>query len=137
MEKTKRERKANFTEAELRCLIEQYAANATVLQSKLNNSVTIKRKNFIWNQIADTINACGSGTARDSNELKKKWTDLKSTSIKIWSQRKHPKVGGVKKDTDPWYVDYILDILGSSTALLEAEGETSCISITHTNTHRF
>ena len=40
----KRERKSNFIDTELSCLLEQYSQHATILQCKLRNNATNLRK---------------------------------------------------------------------------------------------
>ena len=55
---------------------------------------------------------------RSSNEVKKKWSDMKRTTIKIAAEMKHPKTGGGPAIVQPWYMDTVLDILGEETALV-------------------
>jgi len=50
-------------------------------------------------------------------ELKKKWAEMKSVSLRIISARHNPKTG--KKEKEPWFVDLDLDVLGVDTALVE------------------
>ena len=38
-------------------------------------------------------------------ELKKKWAEMKSVSLRISSARYYPKSGGGKKDKEPWFAD--------------------------------
>ena len=52
-------------------------------------------------------------------ELKKKWAEMKSVSLRIISARYYPKTGGGKKEKEPWFVDLVLDVLGVDTALVE------------------
>ena len=52
-------------------------------------------------------------------ELKKKWAEMKSVSLRIISARRYPKTGGGKKEKEPWFVDLVLDVLGVDTALIE------------------
>ena len=52
-------------------------------------------------------------------ELKKKWAEMKSVSLRIISARHYPKTGGGKKEKEPWFVDLVLDVLGVDTALVE------------------
>ena len=41
----KHERKTNFSDSEISCLLDNYAVNATTLQSKLSTTVTNLKKN--------------------------------------------------------------------------------------------
>ena len=80
-------------------LLEEFGENASVLRSRLTNSVTNKRKKQIW------------------EESKFAW--MKSVSLRIISARRYPKTGGGKKEKEPWFVDLVLDVLGVDTALIE------------------
>ena len=114
----KREGKANFSDEELSSLLEEFGENASVLQSKLTNSVTNKRKKQIWEAICAKVNSRGA-ERRTIAELKKKWAEMKSVSLRIISARRYPKTGGGKKEKEPWFVDLVLDVLGVDTALIE------------------
>jgi hypothetical protein len=46
----KREGKANFSDEEVSSLLEEFGENASVLRSRLTNSVTNKRKKQIWEE---------------------------------------------------------------------------------------
>ena len=85
---------------------------------KLHN----KRRKEIWEA---KTNVCQNkfawhGTANHGiAELKKKWAEMKSVSLRIISARHYPKTGGGKKEKEPWFVDLVLDVLGVDTALVE------------------
>ena len=57
---SKKVRKQNFTTSEISILTETVKENLSVLQSKLANSVTNQRKNQIWTEIVDAVNAVGA-----------------------------------------------------------------------------
>ena len=114
----KRERKTNFNDDELSCLLEEDAQHASVLQCKLSNNVTNLRKKQMWDEIAMKVNSRGN-ERRTVAELKKKSAEMKSASLRIISARRYPKTGGGKKEKEPWYVSLVLDILGVDTALVE------------------
>ena len=114
----KRERKGNFSDAELSCLVENYAQHAAILQCKLTNAVTNKRKKEIWDGIATEVNARGADR-RTVSELKKKWAEMKSASLRILYERRNPKTGGGKKMPEPWFLTYVLDVLGDDTVLVD------------------
>ena len=56
---SKRERRPNFSDAELRALLSMYVENADILQAKFNNNITIKRKMAVWDAIAEAVSALG------------------------------------------------------------------------------
>ena len=74
-ESSSRQQTSNFTEEEVRCLLELVKERAEALFSKLNNSVTVKRKQTLWEEIATRVNARGK-TQRPTQKVKKKWLDL-------------------------------------------------------------
>lgn len=69
----RRPRKKNF-------LLSKYKQNKKSLESKLNNFVTNKWKQQIWEDITDTINAKGV-EHRDVKDVRKKWSDLKMQAV--------------------------------------------------------
>ena len=56
---TKRDRKINFVDAELRVLFYKYAASAELLNGTFSATLTHKRTNGIWTEIAEAVSACG------------------------------------------------------------------------------
>ena len=66
----------------------------------------------------DKVNSRGT-ERRTIAEPKKKWTEIKSVSLRIISARRYPKTGGGKKEKESWFVDLVLDVLGVDTALVE------------------
>ena len=100
------------------CLLKEFCENASVLQSRLTNSVTNKRKKHIWEAICAKVNSRGT-ERRTIAELKKKWAEMESVSLRIISARRYPKTGGGKKEKEPWFVDLVLDVLGVDIALVE------------------
>jgi formylmethanofuran dehydrogenase subunit E-like metal-binding protein len=65
-----RERKANFSDEEVSSLLEEFGENASVLRSRLTNSVTNKRKKQIWEAVCAKVNSRGT-ERRTIAELKK------------------------------------------------------------------
>lgn len=74
---SKKWKKPNWSSKETEVLLEEVSVEYTLLVSQFNNSVTIKRKNAIWQRIADRVNAIG-GCNRPKEACKKRWKDLKS-----------------------------------------------------------
>lgn len=56
-EQQKRERKANWTVAEVNCLLENIAIHKSTLNSKCMQTVTTKLKNKIWAGITEVCKA--------------------------------------------------------------------------------
>ena len=82
------------------------------------NVTNLREKKQIWDEIATKVNSRGN-ERRTVAELKKKWAEMKSTSLRIVSARRYPKTGGGKKEKEPCYVSLVLDILGVDTTLVE------------------
>lgn len=57
--------KANFSPAEISVLTEKFEENMDILQSKFTNSITNAKKNKIWEEISEAVNAVGV-TARST-----------------------------------------------------------------------
>ena len=98
----KKVRKANFSAAEISVLTEKFEEHMEVLQSKYTTTVTNARKNKIWEEIADAVNAVGV-TARSTQELRDKWKNLQSTAKREFSSFKceHKKTGGGPAPPNP------------------------------------
>jgi len=64
-------------------------------------------KKQIWEASYAKVNS--RGTERWTiAELKKKWAEMKSVSLRIISAHRYPKTGGGKKEMEPWFVDLVL-----------------------------
>lgn len=115
--KIKQTRKGNFSESELRTLVSQFAQNKTLLQSKYSSTVTNQKKAKVWGNITTALNATGT-VPRTVDNVKKKWLELKRNGVTFSSARKRPKTGGGPPPEEPWYVEYVLDIVGEKSAIL-------------------
>ena len=71
-ESRKRQRKPNYSDAEVRLLPEEIMLEKAVLFSSFNTKITAKLKSDIWNRIASAVNACGVAK-RTKGEVKDKW----------------------------------------------------------------
>jgi len=111
-DKVKRERKPNFSDIEMRYLLEGVQNEKEVIQSKLQSSVTVKMKKDAWSRITESVNARSIGVVRTEEDCKKKWKDLKSASLKDKVEQKRTGGGGPVK-TCP-YGDVIAAIIGDS-----------------------
>ena len=95
----------------------QFAENKTLLQSKHSRTVTNQKKAKVWGNITTALNATGT-VPRTVDNVKKKWLELKRNGVAFSSARKRPKTGGGPPPEEPWYVEYVLDIVGEKSAIL-------------------
>ena len=65
-------------------MLELVKERAEALFSKLNTSVTVKRKQTLWEDIATSVNASGK-TQRPTQKGKKMWSDLRLNAIRLRS----------------------------------------------------
>ena len=123
----KKKEKVNFTDVEIRKLIELYSENKTALTAKQSNVITNKTKQETWRFIMESLNSCSdSGCHRTDGDIKKKWKDLLSRANKdVSSLKHHPTGGGPPPKTSP-YSDIIVAIFGEdSPAFLGLDGVDS------------
>ena len=87
-----RKRKPNFSVNEISVITENHLA---VIQSKLTNNITNRKKNEVWQEITDSVNAVGTAR-RTVAEVKDKWKNLHSTANKEFAtfRRETKKTGG-------------------------------------------
>lgn len=108
----KRERKPNFTEAEVCCMLEMFNANKAVLNSKRVDSATNAYKQRIWQYISDCVNrvpnSCGKRTPAD---LKKKWTDIKFLAMKTWIARCDAITQGKSPPKESTFMQKVISIV--------------------------
>ena len=68
-------------------MVEEIAARKRLLLVRLDNCVvTAETKKKGWARVAESVSAVG-GMARDSDAVKKKWSDIKSAAKKKGSER--------------------------------------------------
>ena len=89
----KRERKANFSDVEVRVLLDVYRQHQVRLNAKFSNVITHRLKTALWLEVATAVSACGHST-RLVSDVRKKWTDLNSAALKAWDEANRPKTGG-------------------------------------------
>ena len=58
--KAERKRKPNFSINEMSVITDSVRKNLQIIQSKLTNNVTNKKKNQIWEEITKDVNAVGA-----------------------------------------------------------------------------
>ena len=93
--KAERKRKPNFSMNEMSVITDSVQKNLDIIQSKLTNNVTNKKKNQIWEEITKDVNAVGKAN-RTVQEVKDKWKNLHSTAKKEFStfKKESKKTGG-------------------------------------------
>ena len=119
----KRERKANFSDVEVRVLLDVYRQHQVRLNAKFSSVITHRLKTSLWLEVALAVSACGHST-RSVTDVRKKWTDLKRAALKASGEAKRPKTGGGPKVEPPWFTETVLDVLGDDTTLVNGiDGE--------------
>ena len=90
-----RKRKPNFSPLEISVITESVKKNIDVIQSKLTNNITNKKKSQVWEEITKEVNAVGRAN-RSVQEIKDKWKNLHSTAKKEFSnyKKEYKKTGG-------------------------------------------
>eukprot|EP00745_Piridium_sociabile_P026658 TRINITY_DN42576_c0_g1_i5.p1 TRINITY_DN42576_c0_g1~~TRINITY_DN42576_c0_g1_i5.p1 ORF type:complete len:172 (+),score=24.45 TRINITY_DN42576_c0_g1_i5:323-838(+) len=117
--KERKKRVVNFSDGELRVLLEHVKEHNYMLFAALDGTaVTAKKKTKCWEIVTAHVNARGVAT-RTTKQIKKKWFDVKSQALKIRSKAKNPPTGGGAQEDEPWYVDVVLDINGENSCLLD------------------
>lgn len=98
----KRERKPNFSAAEVSVLTDQVEKNLEVIQSKLTNNITNKKKNKIWEEITAAVNAVAN-SKRTTQEIKDKWKNLTCKAKREYStlKRARKETGGGPQPKQP------------------------------------
>ncbi|XP_052692160.1 myb-related transcription factor, partner of profilin-like [Crassostrea angulata] len=87
MEKELKRRKPNWSESELMALAEAVAPHFRVLKGKFSAFITSERKNQLWQDIANQVNAVAM-VNRTTEEMKKKWADMQSLTKKKEAERR-------------------------------------------------
>jgi len=124
---SKRERKANFNDSEVRCLLEAVVNERDVILSKFNNSLTTRSKKEAWGRVMWAVNSCGN-VRRSEEDVKKKWMDLKSAALREEGDQKKTGGGGPMKETP--YKELIFSIIGDrSDSVSGIEGRPYAILI--------
>ena len=130
----KRPRKANFTDTEVRVLLEEINLEHHILFMANTQAVTNKVKTDAWRKITDKISACGVAV-RSPQEVKDKWRALKGAVLN--KQRQQGKTGGGPEEKPLPYEDLILNIIGENSNLYTGiDGKLTSTSLDYFN-HSF
>jgi len=123
MDIKKRDRKPNFSDEEIKCLLEGIVEEKAMIHSRLQTSVTVKRKKEAWGRVVARVNAVGK-VLRSEDDCRKKWRDLKSAVVHEQADKKKTGGGPPMKGTGTAgiYTDLVLAILGDETIIHGIEG---------------
>ncbi|CAC5402674.1 unnamed protein product [Mytilus coruscus] len=93
--KKPRERKPNFSEAEISVLQDEVEKNYAIINDKFSTAVSNKKKSAIWNKISMMVSALGVAH-RSAKECRDKWSNTKKEAKKVFSVTKkdHARTGG-------------------------------------------
>jgi len=105
----------NFTVAETHALLEgvrcHYGSIVGRFSSSKGGELTNKKKNDIWVEITQNVNAMGSGQKRTTEQVKFRWKNLKARATKDHAEAKNTQTGN-KPFKRGDYTDVVLDIIG-------------------------
>ena len=73
---TKRMQKPNFSAAECTLILQLAEENIETICKKFSSSLTNKKKNYVWQTIAECISAIGVAK-RTPNDIREKWRAMK------------------------------------------------------------
>lgn len=113
---SKRQRKANYGDDEVRILLEEVMLARVVLFSALNNKISLQEKNKAWDKVVAAINACGVAK-RCRTEIKEKWKTMKSEVL--GRQRRAMQTGGGPPESALPYEEIIHQIIGYESNLYQ------------------
>ena len=93
--KKQRDRKPNFTDAEMNVIQSQVEKNFDLLNEKFGDGITNQRKHAVWTRISLCVTALGVAE-RTAKECKDKWANTKKEAKKAFCKRnlERSKTGG-------------------------------------------
>jgi len=106
----KRDRKANFSDVEIRALLGTVLAERDIIQCKLQCGLTLRRKNEAWGRVVTAVNAVSLAAVRTVDDCRKKWKDVKAAVLKEQLEMKKTGGGGPVKESP--YKDLVWQIIG-------------------------
>ena len=98
MESTKRMRKLNFLAAKCTLILQLAEENIEAICEKFSSSLTNKKKNYVWQTIAERVSAIGVAK-RTPNDIWEKWRAMKVEARKDLGKEQRmmkKKTGGGK-----------------------------------------
>ncbi|XP_063443254.1 uncharacterized protein LOC134723623 [Mytilus trossulus] len=127
--KKTRERKPNFSEAEINLLQDEVEKNYAVINDKFGSSFTNKRKTAVWGRISMMVSSLGVAH-RSVKECKDKWGNTKKEAKKIFSVSKRDQGktgGGPQAKSVSVAVHRTIDLCKDSASFKGIGGVESCI----------
>ena len=121
----KRDRKQNFTNAEIKTLLQEINKHRHTLFAKEVDTSTNGEKHATWTQILDKCHKASGQRLRTVAEIHKKWQNLKLEAKKEQKRRETDKARGLQlleSTSDSPYTDTVLAILAGT---LESPPQTS------------
>ena len=114
--KQKRARKANFSDAEILCLLKEIPKHYKILGKKLRTDQIVRSKELHWKIIADKVNACSDrGITRSWREVQTKFRALKLAALAAKKQRRSYKSRVSERNQSHKYDRLVLDILNKTS----------------------
>ena len=111
----KRLKKANFSDRENICLLEEVQANYSLLTQTLKTGNICAKKRGAWTKITEAVNAVG-GQGRAASAVQKRWKDMRD-AVKN-KPKAATRTGGGPPEPPVPYEDFILTILGENSNLI-------------------
>ena len=117
---TKKMRKSNFTDADIRPLLSKYLEKKKIFQNEENSAFVIKSQEGEWERIVQALNAQNATLNRTWKEVRKKYYNLASKAKKLRTKQKAQMLmtggGVVDPDTSarsydelPFFARFILE----------------------------
>ena len=114
--KAKRQKKPNFSAAEMEVLLHEIRINQRLLFTSLTNATTNQKTKEKWDSISEKVNAVG-GNGRTCEQVKKKFKDAKKQYLDF--KREVGKTGGGPPPVPVPFEDIIAEIVGENTCLTD------------------
>ncbi|XP_052086591.1 uncharacterized protein LOC127723914 [Mytilus californianus] len=127
--KKTRERKPNFSEAEISVLQDEVEKNFAVINDKFGSAVSNKRKTAVWAKISMMVSSLGVAH-RSAKECKDKWGNTKKEAKKMFSVKKRDHVktgGGPQAKPLSVAINRTIDLWKDSASFKGIGGVESCI----------
>lgn len=103
-------RAIDFSEVERRSILAFVKDHKELLLSTKNDHNTIEGKKELWSELAQKLSALG--TARSTNEVKLKWTNLYRFAKLDNASMKRPPTGGGRRPKTRWESRVIIEEIG-------------------------
>ena len=119
-----RKRKPNFSSLEVAVITGIFEENRSILTAKLNNIVTNKTKNKLWEDINAAVKAVGV-VKRSTHDVKEKWRNLAGTARKklAFYRKESRNTGGGPPPKKPSETSQkILEFLGETPSFIGVDG---------------